>query len=102
MDEKRLVETFQWLHRHPELAMEEYKTTDYLRKILQENRVRLLDTGLETGLIAVIGTGKAPVIALRADIDALPIAEQTALPYCSETPGVMHACGHDFFEIDSS
>ena len=37
MDEKRLVETFQWLHRHPELAMEEYKTTDYLRKILQEN-----------------------------------------------------------------
>ena len=96
MDEKRLVETFQWLHRHPELAMEEYRTTDYLRKTLQENRVRLLDTGLETGLLAVIGTGKAPVIALRADIDALPIAEQTALPYASETPGVMHACGHDF------
>ena len=96
MDEKRLMEAFQWLHRHPELAMEEYRTTDYLRKTLQENRVRLLDTGLETGLLAVIGTGKAPVIALRADIDALPITEQTALPYASETPGVMHACGHDF------
>ena len=67
MDEKRLVETFQWLHRHPELAMEEYKTTDYLRKTLQENRVRLLDTGLETGLLAVIGTGKAPAVDQRID-----------------------------------
>ena len=94
--EKQLIRIFQWLHRHPELGMNEYKTTEYLKKILQEKGVRLLDTGLKTGLIAVIGTGKAPVIALRADIDALPIQEQTDLPYASETPGVMHACGHDF------
>ena len=94
--EKKLVEVFHWLHRHPELAMKEYKTTEYLRKILLDSGVRLLDTKLETGLIAVIGTGEAPVIALRADIDALPIQEQTSLPYASETPGVMHACGHDF------
>ena len=92
----RLVEAFHWLHRHPELAMKEHKTTEYLRKILLNSGVRLLDTKLETGLIAVIGTGEAPVIALRADIDALPIQEQTSLPYASETPGVMHACGHDF------
>lgn len=91
-----LIEVFQWLHRHPELAMKEYKTTEYLRRILQENGVQLLETGLETGLIAVIGTGKGPVVALRADIDALPITEQTNLAYASETVGVMHACGHDF------
>ena len=89
--EKILIEAFQWLHRHPELAMKEYKTTEYLRKILLDSGVRLLDTKLETGLIAVIGTGEAPVIALRADIDALPIQEQTSLPYASETPGG-HAC----------
>ena len=94
--EKILIEAFQWLHRHPELAMKEYKTTEYLRKTLLDSGVRLLDTKLETGLIAVIGTGEDPVIALRADIDALPIQEQTSLPYASETPGVMHACGHDF------
>ena len=94
--EKILIEAFQWLHRHPELAMKEYKTTEYLRKILLDSGVRLLDTKLETGLIAVIGTGEAPVVALRADIDALPIQERTSLPYASETPGVMHACGHDF------
>lgn len=94
--EKKLFDAFQWLHRHPELAMKEYQTTEYLRRILLDNGVRLLNTGLETGLIAVIGTGAAPAIALRADIDALPIQEQTCLPYASETPGVMHACGHDF------
>lgn len=94
--EKLLVEAFQWLHRHPELAMKEHETTQYLRRILLGHGVRLLDTELETGLIAVIGTGAAPVIALRADIDALPVQEQTALPYASQTPGLMHACGHDF------
>ena len=94
--EKKLIEIFKWLHRHPELAMKEYNTTEYLRKELLDAGVRLLDTKLETGLIAVIGNGEAPVIALRADIDALPIQEKTSLSYVSETPGVMHACGHEF------
>ena len=94
--EKKLIEIFKWLHRHPELAMKEYNTTEYLRKELLDAGVRLLDTKLETGLIAVIGNGEAPVIALRADIDALPIQEKTSLSYVSETPGVMHTCGHDF------
>ena len=61
----RLVKAFRWLHRHPELAMKEHKTTEYLRKTLLDSGVRLLDTKLETGLIAVIGTGEAPAIALR-------------------------------------
>ena len=94
--EMKLIEIFQRLHRHPELSMNEYKTTEYLRKILLDANIRLQDTTLETGLIAVIGNGNAPVVALRADIDALPIQEQTDIPYSSETPGVMHACGHDF------
>ena len=94
--EMKLIKIFQRLHRHPELSMNEYKTTKYLRKILLDANIRLQDTTLETGLIAVIGNGNAPVVALRADIDALPIQEQTDIPYSSETPGVMHACGHDF------
>lgn len=94
--EMKLIKIFQRLHRHPELSMNEYKTTEYLRKILLDANIRLQDTTLETGLIAVIGNGNTPVVALRADIDALPIQEQTDIPYSSETPGVMHACGHDF------
>ena len=95
MEESRLVEVFKWLHRHPELAMEERRTTEYIRSILAEKGVRLLDTGLDTGLLAVLGAG-SPTVALRADMDALPIWEAIGLPYASETPGVMHACGHDF------
>ena len=94
--EKKLIDAFQWMHRHPELGMSEYQTTGYLKNTLLQAGVRLLDTSLETGLIAVIGTGQAPVIVLRADIDALPIQEQTTLPYASESAGIMHACGHDF------
>lgn len=94
--EKKLIDAFQWLHRQPELAMNEHKTTEYIKSILLDNGVRLLDIDLETGLIAAIGAGDGPTIALRADIDALPIQEQTSLPYAAETPGVMHACGHDF------
>ena len=85
--ENKLSEIFKWLHRHPELALKEYKTTEYLRKALLDAGIRLLDTKTGTGLIAVIGSGKPPVIALRADIDALPIQEETGLPYASETLG---------------
>ena len=99
MDEKKLTEMFQWLHRHPELSGREYETTAYLKSRLQEYGIRLLDTGLETGLIAEIGSGEGPVIALRADMDALPVQEKSGLPYASEVPGVMHACGHDFHSV---
>ena len=97
--EKKLIDAFQWMHRHPELGMSEYQTTEYLKNTLLQAGVRLLDVKLETGLIAAIGTGQAPVIVLRADIDALPIQEQTTLPYASESAGIMHACGHDFHAV---
>lgn len=93
----KLVKTRYHLHQHPELSGQEYETTAFLSRYLQDLGIKILDSGLETGLIAEIGQGE-PVIALRADIDALPIIEQTGLPYASQNPGVMHACGHDFHQ----
>lgn len=96
--QETLRERFEWFHRHPETALQEFETTAKIRELLgQIPNVELLDLGLETGALAKI-TGKAggPVVAVRADIDALPIREQTKLPYASENDGCMHACGHDF------
>ncbi|WP_172194071.1 amidohydrolase [Saccharibacillus qingshengii] len=84
------------LHRYPELSGEEYETTAYLRERLENLGIRIVDYGLETGLVAEIGSGEGPIAALRADIDALPIEEETGLEYASTRPGRMHACGHDF------
>lgn len=93
----KLIQTRHYLHQHPELSNQEYETTAFLREYLEKLDIRILDSGLETGLIAEIGSGQ-PVIALRADIDALPIVEKTGLPYASLNEGVMHACGHDFHQ----
>ena len=93
----KLIQTRHYLHRHPELSGQEYQTTDFLKKYLEDLEIRILDSNLKTGLIAEIGSGQ-PIIALRADIHALPIFEQTNLPYASQNPGVMHACGYDFHQ----
>ncbi|WP_042201295.1 amidohydrolase [Paenibacillus camerounensis] len=84
------------LHREPELAYEEFRTTEKLRAWLTAAHIHILDLPLATGLIAEIGQGDGPIVAIRCDIDALPIEEQTGLSYASELPGKMHACGHDF------
>ena len=94
---EELAEIRYYIHQHPELSGQEYQTTAFLKERLEELGIRILESGLKTGLIAEIGSGK-PVVALRADIDALPILEQTNLPYQSQHPGVMHACGHDFHQ----
>ncbi len=95
--ENRLAEYFEWFHRHPELSYEEYETTAKIREILEEAGVEILPYELETGLVAVIrGEKEGPVQALRCDIDALPVKEESGLSYASETEGKMHACGHDF------
>lgn len=94
---EELEEIRHYIHQHPELSGQEYQTTAFLKERLEELGIRILESGLKTGLIAEIGSGK-PVVALRADIDALPILEQTNLPYQSQNPGVMHACGHDFHQ----
>lgn len=82
------------LHQHPELSGNEVATTARLRRWLEQNGLRLPDLPLHTGVVAEVGQGE-PLIALRADIDALPIDEQSGVAFSSDTPGVMHACGHD-------
>ena len=97
IQEMDLMEIFYWFHRHPELSYEEYDTTAQIKKLLKAADVKILPIPMETGLIAEVkGEKDGPVQALRCDIDALPITELTDLPYASECPGKMHACGHDF------
>ena len=83
------------IHRHPELGRQEFATTQFVAD-------RLVEAGLNpkvlpggTGVICDFGPDHAPRIALRADMDALPMAERTGAPYSSTVPGVAHACGHD-------
>lgn len=93
---ERLEDIFCWFHAHPELAYNEYGTTVKIRDILTEAGIEILPYELETGLVAVIrGEKDGHVQALRCDIDALPIEEDTGLSYASGVSGVMHACGHD-------
>ena len=84
------------LHRYPELSEQEFKTTAYIQEKLTEWGISYRPLKTPTGVVAEIGTKEGTVIALRADMDALPIHEQTDLDYRSEHDGVMHACGHDF------
>lgn len=93
----RAEEWFKTIHRHPELGFEEFETTALIRRVLTENGIELLPWPLQTGALAVIrGSHPGPVIAIRADIDALPVQEESGLSYASVIPGKMHACGHDF------
>lgn len=95
--EEALVAFFKDLHRHPELGGREFRTTARLRAALEEAGTEIADPGLGTGLIAVVrGARPGRTVGLRADIDALPVREESGLPYASEEDGVMHACGHDF------
>ena len=88
------VEWRRHLHAHPELSGKEYETAAWIEKILDGFGVpheRMADTGV----VATLQNGEGKTVALRADIDALPVTEITGLPFASENPGVMHACGHD-------
>jgi amidohydrolase len=95
--QQKLEEHFRWFHRHPEPSNMEKETTAHIRHLLDDVGVEVIDSKLKTGLAAIIrGRKPEPVIALRCDIDALPITEATGLDYASENLGFMHACGHDF------
>ncbi|HEX7016242.1 MAG TPA: amidohydrolase [Cyclobacteriaceae bacterium] len=85
------------LHQHPELSFQEYATSDYIKSQLDKLGVAWRPIA-STGVLATI-EGESPefnTVALRADIDALPIQETNTVDYASKNPGVMHACGHDF------
>lgn len=90
----QLVQWRRELHQHPELSGHEFATTERITRWLEQAGIRLLPLGLSTGVVAEMGDGPA-LIALRADIDALPIEEATDRPWRSQQLGVMHACGHD-------
>ncbi|HNL28915.1 MAG TPA: M20 family metallopeptidase, partial [Saprospiraceae bacterium] len=85
------------LHAHPELSFEEFKTSEYIRNILTGQQIKFTEQWVRTGIVAEVGNTENYVqtIALRADIDALPIQETNDVPYKSVNAGVMHACGHD-------
>lgn len=85
------------LHQHPELSFSEENTSAYIRDLLDRWNVSYTFPFVKTGILASIkGPRKGgPVIALRTDMDALPITEQTNLDFASVNPGIMHACGHD-------
>lgn len=94
---EQLVAIRRQLHAHPELSHEEFETTAAIRGWLEEAGIRIADYPLRTGVVAEVGgLLGGPVIAIRADIDALPVQEETGLQFASRVPGKMHACGHDF------
>jgi hippurate hydrolase len=85
------------LHAHPELGFACHDTAAFVVDQLKEFGITEIHTGIaESGVVAILdGQGEGPTIGLRADMDALPIEEETGLDYTSENKGVMHACGHD-------
>ncbi len=96
-------ELFEWIrdirrtiHQWPELGFKEEKTAAFISTTLKKLGIKHQTGIAQTGIVGkMITNDKAPTIALRADIDALPITEETELPFASQNPGVMHACGHD-------
>ena len=85
------------LHQNPELGRDCYKTAEYIQERLKEFGITEIHAGYaSTGIVAIIeGQTSGRTIGLRADMDALPITENTGMPYSSKNEGVMHACGHD-------
>jgi amidohydrolase len=103
--QREMVLWRRYLHRHPELSFHEHNTVEFVAGLLRKEGIELREGVAKltpdakgTGLIAVVRGGKGTsdrCIALRADLDALPITEAGKPDYCSLNPGVMHACGHD-------
>ena len=83
-----------YFHRYPELSMQEYNTSKKIKEELDRIGIRY-EEGVKTEVVASIGKGEGRTIALRSDMDALSIEENTGVRYSSENKGVMHACGHD-------
>lgn len=93
---KDVVAIRRHLHMHPELSFQEYNTAAFVAGKLKELNIPFQEGVAGTGLVALIeGKGKGKTVALRADMDALPITEANDVPYKSQNTGVMHACGHD-------
>lgn len=91
----KIIEIRRHLHAHPELSFKEIHTAEYIEKVLKQMGLapkRMANTGI---VCMIVGSKPGKIIALRADIDALPIEEQNDVSYKSKNTGIMHACGHD-------
>ncbi|MGC8595301.1 MAG: M20 metallopeptidase family protein [Candidatus Kryptoniota bacterium] len=94
--QKDLIKIRRTLHQMPELAFEEYKTSKIVSRFLKRLGIEIKEGVAYTGVVGVLhGKGHGKVVALRADMDALPIQEETNLAFASKKNGIMHACGHD-------
>ncbi|MGB2989183.1 MAG: amidohydrolase [Candidatus Zixiibacteriota bacterium] len=92
----KLVKLRREFHQYPELSFHEFKTSERVAKELRKLRITVKTGIAKTGVVGVLtGRKSGKTVALRADMDALPIEEQTGFPYKSRNKGVMHACGHD-------
>jgi amidohydrolase len=93
---QRVVEWRRAIHAWPELAYQEHKTAELCAEVLRELGADVRTGVAETGVVGIVrGRGPGKTIAIRADMDALPVLEQTGLPFASKREGIMHACGHD-------
>jgi amidohydrolase len=95
-----MIEIRRDLHRHPELGLDEHRTSSRVQQLLDELGIGYRNGLAGTGVLGTLegtgnGDGAGPVVALRADLDALPLQDAKDVPYRSEIPGRMHACGHD-------
>lgn len=94
--EGQILEFFKDLHMHPELSFKEFRTTQKIKNLLTPLGIEIIDMRIETGVVGLLkGKYDGPTVALRGDIDALPILEETDVEYKSTIDGVMHACGDD-------
>ena len=99
-----LVKTYRWLHTNPEISFQEKETAAHVADLLEKDGFQVTRNVGGHGLVGLIENGEGPTLMLRCDLDALPVTEQTSLPFAStkrvelpggSTAGVMHACGHD-------
>ncbi|MGO0943366.1 M20/M25/M40 family metallo-hydrolase, partial [Clostridioides difficile] len=91
-----ILDFFTDIHMHPELSFKEFRTTKAIKDLLVSLDIEILDLGMETGVVGLLkGKYDGPTVALRGDIDALPIYEEVDIKYKSRYDGIMHACGHD-------
>ena len=94
--EDKVIELRRKIHENPELSYQEYETAKLVANYLRSLGIDVREgVGTETGVLGIIKGRRSGVVALRADMDALPVTEETGLPFASKKPGVMHACGHD-------
>lgn len=94
---EKLISWRRTFHQHPELSFQEFGTSKFVAETLQQINGMKVERGIgvETSVVGTVTSGEGSTIAIRADMDALPITEENKTNYCSKNEGVMHACGHD-------